>query len=153
MSLTTLSALTSPVLDIHFRVKVNGSREKLNFFHYVMGRLDPDYPLAPPQLRRSDAPTPICPKCRGFIWYSPTLEREDIEKLARQINASNMAGHIKLKIRGWRTPRECEGLAQTEGDRQTPTSNTPAVDLLEQGGDVPFEPDASLVDEEACAVA
>lgn len=110
------SQATYDLPDCHIRIKLNGSRRKLNLFNYGMGYLDPDFPYAPASLRRNSAkegnPTQ-CPKCQGWVWVRPLLGPAEMTRLAFQIALSErLGGYLKLRIQTYLTEEKCEEQAR-----------------------------------------
>jgi hypothetical protein len=93
-------------------LKVVGNDAKVAAFHFVMGILDPDYPWAPAQMRRSPSANLLCPVCNALIYYLPSLTPQEIKALAKQINDNTqIAGHLKVKVMMFNV--KCPGEAVT----------------------------------------
>ncbi len=95
--------------DIHIRFKTNGSQAKRDLFDYIISRLDCDYPFAPEDIAKHRAVQPEeCSVCHGWQWNMPTLEREEVQRLAHQVAAyKGLPGHFNLKIRKFDSVDEC----------------------------------------------
>jgi len=97
--------------DLHIRLKLNGSREKREFFHYCLGKMDMDYPHPPDcllKLRAHRKPAPLCGTCGGGIWERSVFDEKQIRALSRQINdMAELPGHLKLRVKRWELASKC----------------------------------------------
>lgn len=96
--------------DIHVRIKLNGSVEKREFFHWVVGGLDRDWPWCPKSLKltSSVAEPYYCTVCQGIEWRNPNLREPAIKAIAAQINSyPGLPGHLKIKFRHFAEAPSC----------------------------------------------
>jgi len=88
---------------VHIRLQPKGNAKAIDFFHYVMGAIDADWPFK----NHEPEPTspPVCKKCGGFIYLQPTMEVKDVKAVAK------LCGVGKVKIKYWGEGSKCEGKA------------------------------------------
>lgn len=104
------SNTTEYAANVHIRVKVNGASQKCDFFDWLLGELDSDWPGALPTQRRTGAPPfEDCPKCNGGIYKQPTFSADEIRGVAAQIHATReLPGNLKIKIKSLIKESVCE---------------------------------------------
>lgn len=85
------------VQNWHIRLKITGKPEAIEFFHWMMRRLDNDWEGG------GEFATPdTCPHCKGWEWANPRMKPEQVKKLGK------MAGLRKVKVVFWGKASSCE---------------------------------------------
>ena len=111
----------------HVRLHVAGSSTKIEMFHYILAKLDPDWPWRPDN---HYDPNTQCAVCQGYIYPNPTINADGLRALAKQVDATNRAsGGLKLKIKKFNVQARCKA---NEPDLDPPDPEPPvATGLLE----------------------
>ncbi len=96
--------------DLHLRLKVTGNVKKVHLFHWICGYFDMDYPFAPEDVARNpNTPKEICTVCKGTVWPIPSLSREQLESIAKQVQETALLpGYLKVKVKSWVESDQCE---------------------------------------------
>jgi hypothetical protein len=94
-------------VEAHLRLKTSGNIEKIKCFHWILAKLDPDYPYAPASMRRY--PNLVtCDLCHGAVYYSPMLTPEQMKYVGRQVHDSLMIqGSLKVGVKMYN--KHCPG--------------------------------------------
>ena len=88
-------------LKIHLIIHTRGSTQKVAFFHWLMERLDRDWPF-------HSTSSNLCKVCGGGIWKAPRMNLQQLKTIGKQIETmSAIPGHFKLKIRSWKSGDHC----------------------------------------------
>ena len=78
----------------HIRLFIKGKEENIEFFHWMMRRLDTDW--------EGDGLEEVCENCGGWEWKNPRMKPDQIKKLGK------LAGLRKIKIIFWGKARVCK---------------------------------------------
>lgn len=107
----------------HVKLHIKGSPEKIELFHFIAYRLDPDWPY---NHDNNYTPEMHCGVCAGAIYLNPNMTADDLRALAKQVNATNrLAGGLQLQIKKFNVQARCTKDEETTGD----TTETPAPEI------------------------
>jgi hypothetical protein len=81
----------------HVKLHIKGSEEDIEFFHWMMRRLDTDW-----EGGGDFKATEFCEICGGWEWKNPRMKPEQIKKLGK------LAGLRKVKVQFWGKARACD---------------------------------------------
>jgi hypothetical protein len=87
---------TGDKMDWHVKLQIKGQEKNIEFFHWLMNKLDTDYEGG----GYCDS-AEICPNCGGWEWKSPRFKPSQIKKL------SKLVGLRKLKVLYWGKAQSC----------------------------------------------
>ncbi|MDE1766606.1 MAG: hypothetical protein KGI27_10110 [Thaumarchaeota archaeon] len=97
--------LQRPPKEAHVQFHFKGNGEKVELFHWLASKMDPDYPYRP-ELQWK--PTAHCGICEGAIYRMPNLTAGNLRSLAQQIdNTNRIPGGLKLKIKKYSVQTRC----------------------------------------------
>jgi hypothetical protein len=83
-------------MDWHVKLQIKGQEKNIEFFHWLMHKLDVDYEDG----GYCDS-AEICPNCGGWEWKNPRFKPSQIKKL------SKLVGLRKLKVLYWGKAQSC----------------------------------------------
>jgi hypothetical protein len=96
--------------NIHLMLRQSGSIEKIEFYNFLMEKLDKDWPF-------KQFESKLCHVCGGGIWFSPRFNIDQLKLLARQVNElATLRGHFKIKIHCWGKDSKCWEILQKRLD-------------------------------------
>lgn len=113
--------------DVHMKLKLKGSPEKIMFFHWLMGEIDVDWPYA--ENRRNKHLGVKCDDCGGFIYRAPEYEPYEIKLLAKQINDHpRLKGSLVVKIKMFTRLNNCNVVAAVVANQEKLDAQSGKVD-------------------------
>ena len=97
----------------HCRLKVKGSQDNIDFFHWMMSQLDHDWD--------GDvvAPNDLCPECKGWEYHNPRFDCDQIREMGK------LAG-VKVKVKFWGYSAKCTEKILKKNTNTTPKLLNPA---------------------------
>lgn len=104
MPTTTQVVPETATTDAHILIEVKGEGKKIALFHYVMGRMDVDWPWGAEEDRRDPMEefTP-CPMCGGMLYRMATMSAGEVKILGKQISElKEVPGNLKVKVHMWK---------------------------------------------------
>lgn len=88
--------------EYHIKLKLSGSKDKIDFFHTTLADNDKDYPF------KSGKEYHQCSYCGGVIYKTPRFLPEHLLGFARQVHDSKLLpGNFKLRIKRFCTEDKC----------------------------------------------
>lgn len=84
--------------EYHIVIRLKGTPEKINLFHRVMLKCDPEWPWKSTMVSQY-----VCRRCGGMSYHSPRIQPHDIKVAAKQV------GGVKVKIRNFAPLKNCRG--------------------------------------------
>ncbi len=90
--------------DAHISISVKGSKEKVAFFHFLLGRMDIDWPWASIEDRRfSDGVNLLCDACKGTKYTMASLSPAQLKIFGKQVSGmASLPGNLKVKVHMWK---------------------------------------------------
>lgn len=93
---------------VHLRLKTHGNQLKREFFNFLCGWIDSDWPQAPEELQRYSRHSRFCTKCGGDIWANPAFDLVDLAHLADQVDQTDqLPGKFGVKVKALLTQQQC----------------------------------------------
>ena len=94
-------------MDVHIKIRVKGTKEKIQRWHNLMFWVDTDWPFVSQTIRAASVKTAVCTKCGGRVYKTPMINPGDIKKLGEQ------AG-VKVKIDRYALAGKCFKMGEVE---------------------------------------
>lgn len=86
----------------HIKFKISGSKEKIDFFHWLIGDMDADWPLKDTSQLR------LCKVCGGMEYVNPTFGVKQLRQFVEQIHSNTkLQGVLRLKIKTFKNAEKC----------------------------------------------
>ena len=86
----------------HVKIRIKGKKHNLDFFNYILGRLDSDWPWRQPSKQT------VCPKCGGVVWKNPLVPEAYLRGAANQLK-------VGLKVKMFITEAQCQAVKPISG--------------------------------------
>lgn len=135
---------------IHIKIRTKGSsRKKLEFFNWLIGQFDPDYPFVRECHRNpnNDLYTQYCTECGGSIWKNPAITIEELLRLVVQINSmKTIPGDLKYSITQYGTETRCAEILLTRTAHPADSAGVESISTVKSartGGTCGIESSAS----------